>query len=550
MRTIYGICRAKPGARTGRRFAVASRPAHPLRPLSGRTVCVLLWLVFGSVFLASLPNRFAHLDDAWLGEQAYWLAREGVVRSELFRGFLGYEERIFVFHKLFVPQGALAIEGLGWSRSSVKLVSLPWFGATLALLLAAVRSRSRAAVPGEPRTDSSDAATGAGTAAWVGLLFVAHPLVVDYAYTFRPELCLSTFGLVSCLALLRHLSTRGRGSVAAIAVAAVAAGLGFLVHMNGFVFIGAGLAVLLAHRRWREAVLFATVAAALAALYGLDAWRAGSWEVLVRQFGSDPSLDERDFSAAGSLLKLLGEPRRWFRHGEDVALSALVATALAVGGRRLLNEQRTLLLYTISAIVLLGLTAQSKTPKYGVPLYPQLMLLVGAGLGAARSGGVVRRRAFVAVAALFLVVCGSRSWRYFQRNGDEPARHARLLADVDAQAPVVADLTFAFDELERHTLRGLWAYRVRAEARGEELGLEGLLEEARADGVRFVVLDLRRSLPRRIAGQWPDVAPIPGVVERPAGAPDALVLEILEPETQRPETQGRDTPRPETEENR
>ena len=42
--------------------------------------------------------RDVYIDEAWLGEMALWLARKGYVHSELFRGKLGYDEPLFVYH--------------------------------------------------------------------------------------------------------------------------------------------------------------------------------------------------------------------------------------------------------------------------------------------------------------------------------------------------------------------------------------------------------------------------------------------------------------------
>ena len=47
---------------------------------------VAMVAVLGTMALAGLYHRSCYIDDAWLGERAYWLAREGVARSELFVG--------------------------------------------------------------------------------------------------------------------------------------------------------------------------------------------------------------------------------------------------------------------------------------------------------------------------------------------------------------------------------------------------------------------------------------------------------------------------------
>ncbi|MFT5051222.1 MAG: hypothetical protein ACI8QZ_002632 [Chlamydiales bacterium] len=459
--------------------------------MSRRQTCLALWIVFGAIFAASLPDRLAHLDDAWLGEQAYLLARDGVVRSDLFHGFLGYEDRIWVFHKLFIPQGALAIDLFGWSSAAIKSVSLPWFLITLLLLHLAVRR---------------DRHIDRRFAPWVPLFFFAHPLAMDYAYTFRPEICLTALGLGSYLALRAYVQDSSR---AALAAGAILAGVGVLMHLNGVIFVAAGAVLLAMERRWWAASGFLILAASVSALYVADAAIAGELPALWAQFARDPALEVRDFHITGLLSKLLEEPRRWMRHGEDVATSLLVLVGLVSAGLGLRRQHRSLAIYTLVAFLVLGLTAQSKTPKYALPLLPFLLLLVAAGMQrslVSSRATRARRRVVLAVASIFLVTCASRSWRYFSRNTDEAARHVQLLAGIERGTVVAADLTFVFDEIEHHRLRGLWAYRVAAEGRGEVLDLRGLIDAAREDGALHIILDLKRELPRRLAEQWPELA--------------------------------------------
>ena len=97
----------------------------------------LVWaglLVLAALAVASLYRRFCFIDDAWLGERAWWLAKEGAARSELFRGEVGYGDRMFVDHKLFTLCGAAFIRLFGWSLYVLKSVSLVFFVLFLGLL--------------------------------------------------------------------------------------------------------------------------------------------------------------------------------------------------------------------------------------------------------------------------------------------------------------------------------------------------------------------------------------------------------------------------------
>ena len=64
-------------------------------------------LVFiGISFLVSLYHRVISIDDAWIGEWAYWFAKLGYVKSDLFRGCQGYGHQLVVYHKLLTLHGS------------------------------------------------------------------------------------------------------------------------------------------------------------------------------------------------------------------------------------------------------------------------------------------------------------------------------------------------------------------------------------------------------------------------------------------------------------
>jgi hypothetical protein len=74
--------------------------------------------------LITFFHRAEYYDEAWFAEQSFWLIRDGQVRSELFRGYNGWENGIYVFHKLFVYAGALIMSITGVTVSTSKLVSI------------------------------------------------------------------------------------------------------------------------------------------------------------------------------------------------------------------------------------------------------------------------------------------------------------------------------------------------------------------------------------------------------------------------------------------
>ena len=59
-----------------------------------------LIVITSIVFFLSLFNRYIYIDDAWFGEQAYWFSKLGFVKTSTIVDFYGWDERLFVYHKL------------------------------------------------------------------------------------------------------------------------------------------------------------------------------------------------------------------------------------------------------------------------------------------------------------------------------------------------------------------------------------------------------------------------------------------------------------------
>jgi hypothetical protein len=85
--------------------------------------------------------RFPTGDDAWFGEQSYWLEKEGVVRSEFFRGIVGWENQILVSHKLFLVFGSVVIHFFGYHLPVMKFSGLVYFLIIVAEVLFYLKKR-------------------------------------------------------------------------------------------------------------------------------------------------------------------------------------------------------------------------------------------------------------------------------------------------------------------------------------------------------------------------------------------------------------------------
>lgn len=465
--------------------------------LSPRLVGAGLALLVG-LALASLYHRSCYIDDAWLGERAFWLAREGVVRSELFRGQLDYGERIFVFHKLFALAGATFVRLFGWSLYVLKSVSLVSFLGFLAVLWGYCR-----------RFESTQVFL------LTTLVLLAHGLLGFHVFVYRPEVMLMALGFGSFF-LLRCFLDGPRGGRVALGGSAVLAGLCVLTHLDGLMFIAAGALLLLVHRRPVPAVAFAVPASLIGALYFADAALAGGIPTLWRQLLTDPMLVQRFPDAGSRLGGLLTEHQRYFHSRSEIAFSVLVLVVLAATARVATLRTSPLVPFTIALAGSLAVLAPDKQAYYAIPLFPYLALMVAHGLVKGLPSLDPARRGIVVTLLWVYAANGAAHFgEIIATRGDTATRNRALASHIAPGATVVATLCFVFDEIEDRTVLGLEYYWVRAAYGRDPTPPDALFADARRRGARYAILG-REDL--KFSG-WP------GATVRPSGPHHRLLYE-------------------------
>jgi len=449
--------------------------------LSPRLVRVGL-LVLAGLALASLVHRSCFIDDAWHGERAYWLAREGAVRSELFRGQLDYGERMFVFHKFFTLSGAAFIRLFGWSLYTLKSVSLAFFGVFLGLLWRYChRFESPTVFP------------------LAALLLLAHGLVGLHIFVYRPEVMLMTLGFGSFV-LLRSFLEEGRR--AELVGSALLAGLCVLTHLNGLMFIAAGSLLLMLRRRPGPAAFFAVAASSVGALYLADAAIAGKTATLWRQLRTDPVLAERFSGPGARLAAVLSEHERYFHSRTEISFAVLFLAVVATTGGPAALRRSPLVPYVLGLAAALALLAPDQQAYYAIPLLPYLTLIAADGLvnGLPRLG-LTRRVIVVALFWLYALNGAAHLGRIIATNEETAGRNRALAKRIGHPGTtVVATLPFIFNEIENYTVRGLTSYWVRTGFGRHPIPPEELFEDARRVGAQYVVMS-REDL--KFSG-WPE----------------------------------------------
>ena len=422
---------------------------------------VLLTALFITIF-----HRAEHFDDAWFAEQSYWLVRDGWVRSEFFRGYNGWENRIYVFHKLFIYAGALIMRVTGFTLAGSKLLT-SFCGLITGWLIWHYNHRySR-------------------EQQWLSvILFFGCGSIIRYFAINRPEMMCMTLGFGSYLALDRPTQKSPH-----IVLSAGLAGLAALTHLNGVVYLVVGTLWLLIKLDWRAAGKFALVGGLTLGLYLVDAVADGQLHTLIAQFANDPAT-QSNFKLADKLTTMLNYHQLFFHSHGEVPLSVLTLLCLLMF-RRTVTLAYPVFLYLVLLVGTFWVVTKSNFDFYYILFVPWLVLTLAHYLAtylpASRPAfGRIWRGLLMlyAVAALFSI------GKVLEENVAMPylpTYNATLASHMpQRQTKVIAPISFFFGQMDNYNIQGS-TYYVLLEKKGEKITLPAFFQQAATNKVKYII---------------------------------------------------------------
>lgn len=453
------------------------RITFPKRVRTGALLAVFAVQIV--LILLTLPGQSIHVDEALLGEQVYWEVKDGIPRQDLLAGmFTGEEGKPvpqLVRHKLFNFLGCVVTRVAGFHLPALRLITLLSGFLLLGLMWAYLRKRGE---------------DGGAAFLPVAVIFLFCPLVFRYIKVFRPEFLLAALGFLSFLLVLRALE-RER-SFDALA-AGLAAGLAVLAHLNGVMFIAAGLGTLLFYRKWKPAALFAVVSIATGALYLYDV--VGNFSLFREQLFNDFTVNGSEYTVPALLAKIFKEHARYFRTPEIIGISALFVLSLPAALREKRGRRDVIFLYLAILVPVLAMAAKGFTPKYAIPVLPFFVLIIGKALRGivheASGNWKYYRWAFIAVLTAYLGYGIYAVQKNVRESGDSLAENNAVVARaMEKGSRVLAPSRFIFNEIGNFTVRDLFAARYRiTKGEGKPFNLTTLCDYALENRFEYILLD-------------------------------------------------------------
>ncbi len=454
---------------------------HPMGWLLAGLVLV------GGLYLFSLIDRSPDIDDAWLGELAYWQSQLGYAKSELMHGITRQEERFLPSHKLLTLQGAALIRWFGFSLVTLKSLSLLYL--LLFLLLFYWYVYRKLFSPPE---------------FWFSLLIlISCVLIFEYSFVFRPELLVMTYGFLSYICLEKALSAPGKG-IGWVVLAGFSAGLCVAAHLNGIIFVAAGFLLLAFNRRYIQALLFGLSSLPSIAIYFYDFTSVYNLSFWSYQLHETPAFEHPKSASTVwyYLVNLATEHQRYFHSLMEISLTVLLVVPMLLTFRKL-SRHKNLLWYTLFLCLVLGIFSVHKTSKYLIPMMPYFVLIIVLSFRYALEM-VAEQRILIPkatnktalgflylLAGIFLGVNGFLDARVAFKKYNPQANHRVVEEYIHARPDtcrIVAPMTFIFNEITE--FKRIQSDLCYTELQKSDPGLSGgrFLALTRTFGTHYIIL--------------------------------------------------------------
>jgi hypothetical protein len=447
--------------------------------LSSRNSYLLLAAI-GLLYATTLSFNSPRTDDDILGEQVYWLDQLGYVKSELMRGYNDIEiEKVqTLFHKLFIYQALVFVKIFGWSLPVLHSVSLFYSLIFFVIIYFFLKSKF---------------SYYKSLFLFIVCATLLHHNFLWFSCGFRPEVMQMTLGFLSYIFLDKFLE---KNNSFYLILAGVFAGLDFLTHLNGLIFIAAGGILLLANKKYYQAIIFGVISALVFSIFFLDIFYFSSLEFFWFQFKNDPSLNKSNFSLLSPMWKLFDEPMRFFHSEKEIIYSVPVFLSLIFAFRYLKTKHRNLMIYTLALVLILGSYTYSKTSKYLLLYLPFLMLIMAEGWKYMEEEGEYVRKLILRSCLLiyfgYSIVLTSIRIKENLNIGSISVFNHEINKDIGrGNEKILAPSSYIFNEIKSgHQILSLSRFSFYTESHGlKKISFSQLLDSANFYKRDYVILD-------------------------------------------------------------
>ena len=435
----------------------------------------IIFLISATIFITSLYKRVITYDDAFFAEQAYWVTKTGHPRSELFNDVLDWGDRQYVYHKLHVWQNALITKYLGWSAYFFKAVPV------LYLLLFIFFSHFY-----YKRYLSQE---NSETFYLFLSLLLINTYIVHFGFESRPEIMMMCVGFISFL-FIRHGLLIEKKSY--LFLSGLLAGTAVLFHLNGLIYIAAGVGLIIYMRRYRYLPVFILTASIISALYWYEMVINNAIATGFYQLVNDPAVSSDGLSIKHFLLKIFSAPRRFVSHIFDFSYLLLLVLSLYLYRFTLKNnyEVKLLLVYFIVSEVSLAIIGPDSKTMYLV-LHVPFVLLIVSSLHNTVISKSTKRIMLVAFSFYAITQVAHVIGLIKQSNSEIIQQHAQIVEkyQIGKSDKIIAPTEFIFNEIGNARITSDHMFQILARNGNFTFASEDIFNYAQQHDYKYLILE-------------------------------------------------------------
>ena len=439
-----------------------------------RSVFFLSFLISATIFTASLYHRVITLDDAWFAERAYQLNKTGYVHSELFDGVLDWGKRQYAYHKLHVWQNAVIAKYIGWSPYFFKTAPLIYL---LVFCYFAYQYNKRYLSPDKPESFYL----------FLSLLLI-NTYIVHFGFESRPEVMMMCVGFLSFLSIRHGIRTE---KTAYLLLSGSLAGVAVLFHLNGLMFITAGIGLIMYTRHYRYLTIFIISAGFVSSLYWYEMVSNDAIAIGVNQILHSPAVTPEAHSTTSFILKILTSPARFFSHLFDFSYTLLLVLSLYLYRRSLSHnyEVKILLVYFIAAELTLAIINPNNKSMYLILHMPYVLFIVATLYNSTVSTSAKKAMIF-AFSFYAITQIGHVAGLFKEQNSEIIDQHALIVKKyhIKQSDKIIAPAIFVFNEIGKTRISAVYILYMLARKGEIELSCKGVFQYAQQHNYRFLIL--------------------------------------------------------------
>lgn len=440
-----------------------------------RRTFFILFLVSATIFTASLYKRVITLDDAFFAEQAYWWNEVGYVRSDLFGEVLDWGDHQYAYHKLHVWQNAIIAKYIGWSPYFFKAAPLVYL---LVFCYFAFIYCKRYLSPDNPESFYL----------FLSLLFI-NTYIVHFGFESRPEIMMMSVGFLSFLSIRHGVKTQ---NISYLLLAGCLAGAAALFHLNGLIYITAGIGLIVYMRQYRYLALFIVSASIITSIYWYEMINNNAMATGVSQILSSPAVSPEVQSTNNFVFKLLTSPARFFSHLFDISYTLLLLFSLYFYRKALKGnyEVKLLLVYFIISELTLAIINPGNKSMYLI-LHMPFVLFIVSSLHNKVISIPVKRTMLIAFSLYAITQVGHIVGLIKKGNSEIIAQNAYIVKKylIRESDKIIAPTTFIFNEIGNARISASAMFPLLAQAEKPALTCKGVFSYAKQHNYKFLILE-------------------------------------------------------------